>query len=125
MHFKSLACGVASFLSGVFLDIDHIFDCYLNHGRDFKLSNLYRYCMEVRFDKLTLFLHSYELLAVFWVLIYLFSMGDIWKALAIGATQHILFDQVFNKHHADLDWRAYFLTHRLMNRFKKEAVIRR
>ena len=124
IYFESVSCAIASFLTGVFLDLDHVADCYMNHGRSFRLRDLYTYCREVRFKRLSLVFHSYELILVFWVLIFVFSLGDIWKAAAIGATQHIFFDQLANIKHRKMDWRGYFLSFRLKNRFKKERIFK-
>ncbi|MBL7069072.1 MAG: hypothetical protein ISS34_04370 [Candidatus Omnitrophica bacterium] len=121
-YFKSFACGAASFLTGVFLDVDHILDCYMNHGPRFKLEDLSRFCAEIRFKKLTLIFHSYELIAVLWISIYAFSLGNIWIAMAIGATQHLIFDRLFNNKIGGL---GYFFTFRLINGFAKEAIIKR
>lgn len=124
LYFKSLACGIASFLAGVLIDIDHIFDCYLNHGTHFKLKDIYNYCMEVKFDKLTFIFHSYELLAILWAMTLIFSFGNIWKAVAIGLTQHIIFDQIVNTHIRKMEPLAYFFIYRLRNRFKKEEIVK-
>jgi len=118
-YFKSFACAAASFLTGVFLDVDHLLDCYINYGPQFKLEDLSRYCAEIRFKKLTLIFHSYELAALLWVFIFVFSLGDIWVAAAIGVTQHLIFDRLFNDKIGKL---GYFFTFRLINRFAKEAV---
>jgi len=120
-----MACGVASFLAGVFLDIDHFLDCYVNYGWRFKMEDFYTYCREIRFDKLTLVFHSFELIILFWIAIYVFSLGNIAKAIAIGATQHLFFDQMVNVARDRLDPRRYFLLFRLSKGFRKEAIIKR
>lgn len=104
------------------MDIDHLFDCYLNYGPHFKLEDLYHCCEEVKFKRLSLVFHSYELLAIFWISIFVFSLDNIWKAIGIGATQHLLFDQVRNISVQKLDRWGYFLSFRLKNRFKKERI---
>lgn len=119
LYFKSLACGVTSFLAGVFVDIDHIIDYYLNYGQRADWKDFYRFCTEARLQKLTLVFHSYELLILLWVSIIVFSLGDIWKALAIGATQHVIFDQVSNIGRSQMDRRTYFLSFRLKKGFNK------
>jgi len=95
-YFKSLACGIAAFFSGVLIDIDHIFDCYVNHGIRFNLRNLYEYCESVRFRRLALVFHSFELIIILWALIFIFDLGDIWKAVTIGITHHVSLDHIGN-----------------------------
>ncbi len=124
LYFKSLACGVASFLAGVFLDIDHLFDCYINYGLGFKLENFYTYCRETKFRKIVLIFHSYELIIIFWAAIFIFSLGDIAKSIAIGMTQHLIFDQLNNVKRVKADGRIYFFIFRLLSRFDKERIIK-
>jgi len=120
-----VVCGIAAFLTGVFLDIDHLIDCYINHGPHFDLKNFYSYCREIRFERLTLIFHSYELIALFWLSIFIFSLGDIYKAMAIGMTQHLIFDQLANMSLGRMKNGGYFLTFRLKNRFRKEGIIKK
>ncbi len=124
IYFKSIGAGMASFLAGILLDLDHLIDCYLNYGLNFKLRDLYNYCREIKFRKLSLIFHSYELLMIFWGFILIFSLGDIWKGIAIGMTQHILSDQLANPARDKLDRRTYFLTFRLKNKFLRERIVK-
>lgn len=124
LYFKSLACGIASFLTGVFLDVDHFIDCYINYGLMFDLRNFYSYCMQTKFDRLTLLFHSYELVIILWVAIFVFTLDDIWKAVAIGVTQHIIIDHFVNTRKRGFRKRGYFLIFRLINRFKKDRLVR-
>jgi len=80
---------------------------------------VYRACVDIHFNKLHIFLHSYELLAIFWAVIYLFSLSNVWKSIAIGVTQHIIIDQFTNPIYK----RGYFLTYRAFKGFRKDALI--
>ncbi|MDB4349526.1 hypothetical protein OAA99_01070 [Omnitrophica bacterium] len=125
VYFKSLACGAASFLTGVFLDIDHILDYFWNCGVRFNIREFYDYCINVRYKRISLILHSYELLIVLWVLIIALGLGNIWKAIAIGATQHLVLDHMRNASTGRMNWRSYFLSFRIKNRFKTEKITKR
>lgn len=70
--------------------------------------------------RLFLLLHSYELIALFWLVILVFSLGNFWKAVAIGFTQHIIFDQIMNP----INIYGYFLTFRIMKGFDKRAILK-
>lgn len=120
LYFRSLICGAASFFAGVLMDIDHVFDGFLNYGPNLSLVKLYKYCEEVRFKWLTLVFHSYEVIILFWILIFAFSLGKIWVAIAIGATQHLIFDQITNASIYNINSNIYFFTIRLLNGFKRE-----
>ena len=58
-------------------------------------------------------------------LIFIFSLDNVWKGIAIGATQHIIFDQLVNVPLCRMDKYGYFLIFRLKNKFKKEKILRR
>jgi hypothetical protein len=123
-YFRSVPAAAASFVTGVFLDIDHILDYFINYGIKFDVRDFYDCCMQVKFDRLSLIFHSYELIALFWAAIFLFSLGSLWKGMAIGATQHIIFDQLFNRPPYSLRRRRYFLIFRLINKFHKRGVVK-
>ncbi len=119
VFFKSFGCAVVSFLSGILIDSDHIIDYYANHGFTFKIKTMYYACVDIKLKKVYIILHSYELIALLWVLICLFSLSNIWKAFAIGLTQHLIIDQVTNP----IKKPGYFLTYRIINGFKREHII--
>lgn len=121
-YFRSFTCWAVSFLSGIFIDVDHILDYYLNYGWPFNVKNFRRFCNEVKFNRLTLFFHSYEVIALLWISIFAFSLGNVWIALAIGLTQHLVFDVLTNRD--KLKKRSYFLVFRMLNRFRKERIVR-
>ena len=118
-YFKSIGCAAVSFASGVLLDADHLIDYYASHGFTFKFKDIYAVCRDVKLKRLFLVLHSYELLTLFWIAIFAFGLSNIWKALAIGWTQHILLDQFTNP----INPPGYFITYRLIQGFKKERII--
>lgn len=115
---RSAPAAAASFFSGILIDVDHFIDFYANHRFTLSLKEIYRACSDTDFKKLYLLCHSYEIVLVLWVLIALFSLGAIWKGIAIGLTQHLLLDQVTNP----MTVPGYFLIYRIVNKFKKEAV---
>lgn len=121
-HFKSLGCAAISFLCGVFIDADHFFDYYSNHRTiTFKIKDIYNAFSEMRLTKIYILLHSYELAISLWAAIYIYSLPDLWKAAAIGLTQHLLFDQITNP----LNGFGYFIIYRIMKAFRKDLLINR
>lgn len=110
--------GLASFLAGVFIDLDHLVDYYLNYGFDYRFKEVFEAFNNFKLPKIYVFLHSFELLAIFWISIFLFPLNQICFAIGIGVTQHIFLDQIYNP----ITPKAYFLSYRLANKFKKESV---
>jgi len=55
------------------------------------------------------------------MMICVMSLGNIWIALAIGATQHMIIDTVTNP----INQFGYMLTYRIKKGFKKEFILRK
>lgn len=119
-YFKSFGYAAVSFASGVLIDLDHVIDYYASYGFTWKAKEIYDTCLKIKLKKLYLILHSYELIALLWLTIYLFSLSNLWKAIAIGLTQHIVLDQITNP----INTLGYFLTYRIIKGFKKELIVR-
>ena len=118
-YFKSIGCAVISFASGVLLDADHLIDYYANHGFTLNPKDVYDACLEMKLNHLYVVLHSYEFLALLWGAIFVFGLSNLWKAFAIGYTQHILLDQITNP----IRPLGYFITYRIAKGFKKELIL--
>ncbi len=119
--FKSLALFFVSLAAGVLIDIDHILDYYIQEGVTFKIKNIYRWCAEMKLRFLFIFFHSFELIFLFWVIIYKFKLGIFWIVFAVGLTQHFMLDILFNPIHSY----SYFLSYRIMRGFKREYLLRK
>jgi hypothetical protein len=81
--------------------------------------------MNTDYKRLTLIFHSYELIAVLWGAIFLFSLGDIWKAVAAGATIHLVLDHARNLSCGKMGIWTYFLVYRIMHRFETERIVKK
>ena len=119
IYFKSTICGVSSFLAGVLIDLDHLYDYYREHGFTLNPMAVYRGCVEMDLTRIYLFLHSYELLTILWISISVFSLSKLWIAFAIGVTQHLIFDQIFNP----IDKCGYFLSYRIAKGFDITKIL--
>lgn len=124
---KSFWPSVVCFASGFLIDSDHYLDYYFNTGRMFvSLREVYLYCVNLRYKKSYLIFHSHDLIILFWICIGIFDLNIYWIALALGLTQHLVLDQMFNR---DLTMPfSYFLIYRIIKRFNtkllfKEGVI--
>ncbi|OGW85460.1 MAG: hypothetical protein A2987_02730 [Omnitrophica bacterium RIFCSPLOWO2_01_FULL_45_10] len=119
-YFKSFGCAILSFVAGVFVDLDHVLDYYLNHGFTLQASKIYYACLEFNLKRIYILLHSYEVIILFWVWLFLRGQGNLYTAIAIGMTQHVVFDQLTNP----LDGLGYFLTYRIIKGFDKNLLIK-
>lgn len=115
---NSMSNAVASFLAGILIDADHFLDYFLNYGFSCNLRNIYEVLDKMKINRIYLILHSYELLIIFWASIFLIPLNSLYLAMAIGFTQHIFLDQIFNP----VMPRAYFLSYRIINKFNKESI---
>jgi len=103
--------------AGILIDLDHLVDYYLQQPPTIKVRVIYDWFIKRRFEFIFLFLHSLELLVVLWTGISVFRLGIPWIALAVGLSQHMIFDIIFNR--GKLYSYTYFLSFRLMKRFRK------
>lgn len=118
---KSPELTVSCFLSGIFIDLDHLYDFYVAKKRlTFSHKELVQYCVKEKAGQLILFLHSYELFAILWILAAVFKMGDLYLGTLIGMTIHMIADQIFNP--LKKPW-GYFFIYRYKLGFEKKAIL--
>jgi len=118
-YFKSFTYAAVTFMSGVLIDLDHVFDYYINHSVTFRIRDVYKAICDFDFKKLYLVFHSYELIILLWVLIYTMRLGNFWKAIAIGMTQHIAMDQIGNP----INTFGYFIIYRFAKGFETKSIL--
>lgn len=121
--FKSLSTFFASLVAGILIDLDHILDYCLQQGLTLKVKYIYFWCIEKRYKFLFLFFHSIELVFIIWFVINVFKLGIFWIAFAIGITQHMLLDIIYNR--KLMHNYAYFLSYRMLKNFKKENLFKK
>ena len=115
--FKSIHLGIVSLIIGIFLDIDHFFDYFNNRGFDLNLKRFGRFFKNHEFNKLYLFLHSYELIIPVWIVCYLKNEYLLGIVITISFFQHMFLDQVFNRVHK----LGYFFSYRLYKKFNGKS----
>ena len=118
-YFKSIGCAVVSFLVGIGVDFDHFMDYYLSRSFTYKVKDIYIACLKTDLKKLYLALHSYEIVVILWGLIFVLSLSNLWKAAAIGLTQHIIVDQFTNP----IRTFGYFIIFRAIKRFDSNLIV--
>ena len=102
-----------SFLSGVFIDLDHIYDYLLYSKFKFCLSDFFYTCNNYKLTKFYLLLHSFEILVILWF-VYAFTGSVLLLCFNSGYTLHLLLDQFSNLTRPF----SYFHLYRISKSFK-------
>jgi len=118
--FKSIPEAVVCLLGGFLIDVDHFIDYYVNHPFTLDFWKIYKACLNMDLKKVFVVLHSFELAAFIWAMALLMPDNRLWLALAVGVTQHIIFDQFRNYVHP----LAYFMTYRISKGFQSKYYLR-
>jgi len=107
-------------IAGIFIDLDHYIDYVRERGISFDFKKVHDFIKDgyKHFEKLTLLLHSYELLILLWILIAIFNLNIIWRYAAMGLTVHIFTDQIANP----IVPLGYFLWFRIANNFEAKKL---
>ena len=111
---------ISCLLSGIFLDVDHLLDFYLLSGERFTVKGFISWCDDVRWTRIYLFLHSYELYLLLALAARLLA-SEVLTGILLGAGLHLAMDQAGN---VRLNKWFYFLTFRYRSGFKKALLLR-
>ena len=117
---QSIAGGMACFLSGIFIDIDHAYDFWCGKRKFFftydEMDDFFTKFPEAA--RIYVILHSFELVVLLWGIWLLDLSNMILLGVNLGVTLHIAMDFVGNP----LRHTGYFLLYRIKHRFKKEDI---
>ena len=123
---QSTQIAVSCFLSGIFIDIDHVFDFLIFSGEKFSVKNMFSWCNELRWQKVTLFFHSYEIYIILSIILYYFP-DYMFIGILLGSGLHLALDQIgqscFKKKYKVSPW-FYFLVFRLCAGFRKGKMLK-
>lgn len=116
---QSPEAGIGCFLSGIFIDVDHHIEYFLDKKKfPVDYQDLVKFCSHHQNGKLFLFFHSYESLLLLWFMIYIGQLGVIWSGVALGLTLHLVCDQFTNP----LKPLSYFLSYRIFCNFERKQL---
>lgn len=120
--FRSWGLMIASFVSGIFIDFDHIIDYFLIHGGRFKLKEFSAFFQKKTywevvsgFWRINLMLHGWEWLAALCLAAALTDWHPVVTGTLIGFGHHIVMDVV---NHRPVSWKQTFLNYSLVWRWK-------
>lgn len=117
---SSAETSLAIVVSGVFIDIDHVFDYLREYGFRPRPVFFYSVFRRIVFKRLFLIFHSWELLATLWALTFLAQTPPILLGCAIGITLHLIMDQIGNQ----VFPLTYFITWRLRHGFLADRIVK-
>ena len=117
-----LTAGV--FIGGFLIDLDHLFDYLIFNGqRDLRPRKFVEYYMTLQFDRVVIFLHSYELMAVL-IVIAIVTPHPLLVGYLIGATLHLSLDLIFNQWALGPTLPFYSFIYRARRGFARSRIIR-
>jgi hypothetical protein len=94
--FHSAAMAIASFFSGILVDLDHIFEYLREYGLRLDARFFFHSFHNTLYRKVVLFLHAWEWLAVLAVCAVLLHGNVFVIGIMIGIAQHLIADQYTN-----------------------------
>ena len=117
--FKSWSLTIASFLSGIFLDLDHYIDYLCEYGSPFNMKKFFNCIYKENLKKIYLFFHGWEW-SIFLLIMSWMSDWNHWiVGVMIGYGHHMVLDALFNTNWPIL---GYSLLWRWKNNFVSELV---
>jgi len=119
--FRSWGLAIASLISGIFIDLDHVLDYILEHGFHIDMKKFFHFFYGEKYKRLTLIFHGWE-----WLLILVAaSWATGWYSwvtgLMIGWMHHMFLDKIFNIS----TFGSYSFLWRLKNRFDTNKILLR
>jgi hypothetical protein len=113
------------FLSGVFIDLDHVFDFLVLSNKKFTLNNFFSWFNDRKWERVFVMLHSYELFLILASIAY-FARSDIVLGLLMGSGIHLIMDLIENMR-VEKDFQLsrwfYFLSFRYASNFEKRRML--
>ena len=115
---NSLSFSVTVFLSGIFIDLDHLLDYFRINGLNLNLRTfLSTKDMHIQTKRLYLIFHGFDFAALLSILVFTLISKEIGMAMFLGMFLHLIMDQIFNP--TISKW-AYFLVYRWKTGFLSE-----
>lgn len=118
---QSVPMAIASFISGVLIDLDHVFDFLVFSKEKFSIKGFFSWCYDTKWERVTLLFHSYELYLALGIIVY-FYPNKILIGVLFGSGLHLILDQIGNRIHGRYPM-FYFLTYRCFVGFRKSKLL--
>jgi hypothetical protein len=115
---RSTPMAAAAFLSGVFIDLDHIYDYVREYGMRLDVRFFFHSFSKTLYRKVVVPLHAWEFVALLAVMAIVSHGNSVVVGTLIGAALHLIADQMTNGICAS----GYFFAYRMANRFATERI---
>ncbi|MFQ3676050.1 MAG: hypothetical protein SNJ64_05860 [Endomicrobiia bacterium] len=87
---KSFILSITTFLSGIFIDLDHFIDYFYNEGKiKIDIKDFFYKCENFQLKKAIFLLHSYEIMVLLLVLNFLYPENKFVVGFSIGYWLHL------------------------------------
>ena len=94
--FRSYVLAAASFIFGIFIDLDHFFEYFSEYGLNLNIKKFFQVAEDYGFKKTFLFLHSWEIFLIFSTVVFISSVNEILFGIFVAYAFHLIFDQFGN-----------------------------
>jgi hypothetical protein len=115
---KSWGLSIASFISGIFIDLDHVIDYVIDHGFIINLEEFLSYFYGEEHLKIRLIFHGWEWLILIIISAKLTNWNPWVTGLLIGYGHHIVLDFFYSK----APFRSYSLIWKWKKRFDSMLI---
>jgi hypothetical protein len=116
----SWAGGTSCALMGIFIDLDHLFDFWVNRGFSLSPRKFFDFCYYGTSRRFYDILHGWEFIPLYGWLATRPGLWEVGWGLTVGYTLHLLGDQLFNTH---LNRWTYFFSYRLYHGFDTRKIV--
>jgi hypothetical protein len=116
--FRSAALSISAMVTGIFIDLDHVFDYFREYGLRLDLKHFFYVFYETLFKRIVLPLHSWELVIILGIMAAMLDWNPIVTGTVIGAGGHLIADQIYNKGNLF----AYLFLYRVIHNFKTSKI---
>ncbi|HYK87986.1 MAG TPA: hypothetical protein VE398_04420 [Acidobacteriota bacterium] len=117
---RSWAAGLSCCLIGIFIDLDHLLDYWINRGFSLNIRDFLDFCYHGTSPTFYVILHGYEFIPAYLWLTTIPVLRPFGWGLTVGYSLHLLGDQFFNNH---LNRWTYFFSFRLFHRFSSSHIV--
>jgi hypothetical protein len=118
MFFKSWGMALGCLISGILIDLDHIFDYVREHGWSFDIKKFFHIHNTAQYNRIILFWHGWEWLILWGIIAWLTDWNPWAVGILIGISQHMALDSIAN----GLDLRSYSILWRWKHKFHFDTV---
>lgn len=118
LFFKSWNMALICFLSGILIDLDHIYDYTREFGFPFKIKDFFNTAYDGEVSRWTVVLHSWEVLFLIGIIAWFTNWNPWITGVLVGFGHHIVLDMLDK----DERLRSYSFIWRWKNNFEFEVI---